>query len=714
MPRSRRTWSRLRRAAVVGSATLTVVAAPSAALAADNLPPLRPLVQDLKTGGQACATGAERPYVSESPRVTAVLYDPESDDQPAEGNSVQGEFEAWWTDADGAEQRRTHTSYMLPSGTSAYWQLPDDVPPNTVVSWRVRANDGKAVSAWSSEDGGSVCEFVYDDENPAKPTVSSTDFPEDSRTARVGEYGTFTVDSASDDVVKYRYSYIGSTYETASPEKPGGPVSIRFMPVDTGPETLSVQAVDRSGRISGRIDHTFVVVAGRAPVAHWNLADPAGTKSAAAQAGPAARAGTGVAFGAGAPDGTALKTTASLDGTGHGYLSPDTAVVDTRRTFAVGGWVRPAATDAVRTVASQDADGAPGFTLGLRPGSDSAPVWSFRIGGAQVTGGTPETGEWAHVLGLYDAETGLATLYVNGHEVGTPQKAAPVEAAGAFQIGRARGAAGYRDRWQGEVGDVRVYDRVVVPAEAAELGARTARLAGHWSLESAADGASPELYGGAPLQLSDGATIRRAVEDDCAVNPDCVPSTDYPLVGDGDLTLDGTTGHAATDRPVVDTGDSFTIGVVVRLADSDPAHPMTVLSQGGEHADAFKVRYVPTKHEWQLVVTGADDSGAAETVVARTALADGGEGQGQRLAVVYDDATDQIKLYLDGYTSDEATATFHGAWHSDGGLQVGRGHVDGAWGEYLRGSVDEVHAFSGALDQSDILGLGFGTEPCVC
>ncbi|MYT70327.1 LamG domain-containing protein [Streptomyces sp. SID8367] len=693
---------------------MTVIATPSAALAADNLPPLRPLVQDLRSDGKGCASGAERSYVSEAPRLTAVLYDPESDDQPAEGNRVQGEFEAWWTDADGAEQRRTYTSTMTPSGSTQSWRMPDDVPPDTVVSWRVRANDGKAVSAWSSEEGGSVCEFVYDDESPAKPVVTSTDFPEDSWTSRVGEYGTFTVDSPSDDVVEYRYWYTGGTYKSVSPEKPGGPADIRYLPLERGPETLSVEAIDRSDRSSNRADYSFFVVAGTGPVAHWELADPAGTQTAAAETGPGARAGAGVTFGATAPGGTALTSTASLDGTGHGFLSPDKAVADTRRTFAVGGWVRPAATDGVRTVASQDAGAAAGLTLGLRPGDGSTPVWSFRIGGAQVSGGTPETGEWAHVLGLYDSETGLAALYVNGHEVGTRQKATPAEAAGAFQIGRARGPAGYRDRWQGEVGDVRVHDRVVTPGEIAELGYRKPEVKGHWSLESADGGESPELSGGAPLKLSDGATIRRGVEDDCAWNPDCVPPADYPLVGDGDLTLDGTTGHATTDRPVVDTGDSFTVGVVVRLADTDPEHPMTVLSQGGEHADAFKVRYAPADREWQLVMTRADEDGAAETVVAREALADGGEGQGQRLAVVYDDATDQIRLYLDGYTSDEGTATFHGGWHSDGGLQVGRGHADGAWGEYLRGSVDEVHAFSGALSQSDIIGLGFGTEPCVC
>ncbi|MET9495855.1 LamG domain-containing protein [Streptomyces sp. NPDC006552] len=522
------------------------------------------------------------------------------------------------------------------------------------------------------------------------------------------------MDSPSDDVVSYSYRWTGGGYGDVRPQEPGGPATLRYLPPRMGFERLTVQAVDRSGRVSGEADYSFYVAEGRAPTAHWNLADPAGTKSAAAEAGPAARAGTGVAFGARAPSGTALTTTARLDGTGHGYLTPGKAVLDPRHTFAVGGWVRPARTDGVRTVASQDADGGPGFTLGLRPG-DSAPVWSFRIGGAEVSGGAPEAGEWAHVLGVYDTETGLATLYVNGQAAGAPQAVtAPAEASGAFQIGRARGVTGYRDRWNGEVGAVRVYDRVVVPGEVEELGLRKPQLQGHWSLESAADGTSPELYGGAPLALAGGATIFRAPEDDCALDPDCVPATDYPLVGDGHLTLDGASGHAATAQPVVDTADSFTIGVVVRLADADPDHPMTVLSQGGENGDAFKVRYVPKSHTWQLVVSDGDETGAAETVVGQQAAADGGEGAGTHLAVVYDDATDRIKLYVEGYTNPEATAPFRGAWHSGGGLQVGRGHVDGGWGEYLRGAVDEVHAFSGALSDSDILGLGFGTEPCLC
>ncbi|MGW1406365.1 LamG domain-containing protein [Streptomyces sp. NPDC002403] len=703
---------------VVGSCLAALLATPAGtAYAVDNLPPKQPLVQDLQTQGKACATGDDMPYVSEPPRLSAMLYDPEEDNQPSESSPVKGEFEAWWKDGAGAEQRRAYTTITLSSGSRHYWTLPDDIPANTVVSWHVRANDGKATSAWSDEGDGSVCSFVYDDMNPEKATLGSPEYPEPEDefwVDGVGVYGHFTMDSPSDDVVSYTYRFLGGPQETVFAEQPGAAVTVPYLPLTSGPKSLTVRAIDRSGRSSGESRYDFNVKSGRAPVARWKLDDPAGSRSAAAETGAVARAGTGVTFGGPAPSGTGATATARLDGSGHGFLTTDAPATDIRGTFAVSAWVRPAETGRDMTVASQDAAGRPGFGLGLRD-QDPGPVWSFAIAGARVSGGTPETGEWAHLLGLYDAETGRAQLYVNGHEVGTAAEATPAEAAGAFQIGRALGATGYRDRWHGDIGDVQVHDRVVVPDEVAELALRKPKLLGHWSMETAADGTSPEQSDGAPLRLGAGASIYRGSDSSCIpeADPDC-PYVPPPLVGDGHLRLDGGTGYAAADGPVVDTGDGFTLGVVVRLADSAPAHPMTVLSQAGEHTDAFKVRYEPSTHAWQLVVPERDEAGAPEKVVSQIAGADGGVGQGHRLAVVYDDGTDTIKLYLDGYTNAAASATLPHGPHSTGALQIGRAQVGDGWGEYLHGDVDEVQAYSGALRDEDVLGLGWGTDPCLC
>lgn len=697
----------LRRLAVGCCAAALVTAATGTAHAADNLPPRQPVVQDLQTGSKACATGDDKPYVATPPMLSAVLYDPEEDNQPVEANMVKGEFEAWWTDSTGAEQRRTYTTYETLSGSRQLWRMPEDIPVNTVVSWHVRANDGKAASAWSSEGEGSVCEFVIDDVSPDRAVVTSPDYPEEQIQDGVGVYGSFTMDSPSPDVVEYRYNFISGPYATARPDEPGGPATIRFLPLRSGPDYLTVRAIDRSGRSSSTTTYWIMVQSGRAPVAQWKLTDAAGATSADAESGTDARAGSGVTFGATAPAGTGLTTTAHLDGGDQAFLTPDAPAVDTDGTFAVGAWVRPERTDRDMAVASQGSDGA---TLGLRAG-DAGPVWSFTVAGQEVSGGVPESGEWAYVLGLYDAETGTAQLYVNGYETGTKTQAAPAETTGAFRIGQGAGVSA----WQGDISDVRAYDRVVVPAEATELARQKPRLLGHWSLETASDGVSPEQSGGVPLKLGAGAVIHRGPDNSCLpdIDPDC-PVVPYALVGDGHLQLDGETAYAATDAALLDTADSFTIGVVVRLTDSEPSGPMTVLSQAGEHTDAFKVRYDPSTYSWQLVMPEKDEAGAAETVVSQITGADGGEGQGHHLAVVYDDATDRIKLYLDGYTNAGATASFPNGWHSSGPLQVGRGHVGDGWGEYLHGDVDEVQAYSGALRDRDIIGLGSGTDPCLC
>lgn len=693
-----------------------VLAAPNAAVAApvENLPPLQPLASDLKTDAEPCAAGEDRPYVARAPRVKAVLNDPVEDDGPADANYVSGEFEAWWKDADGVEQRRSyHTPGGAPSGTASFWQLPSDLPAWTVISWRVRADDGAAVSPWSAADaGGAACEFVIDDVSPEKPVVTSADYPEDVFWSDgVGVYGTFRFDSPSDDVVDYTYSFLGGPRGTVKADGPDGSAEIRFMPTSSAPGRLEVYANDRSGRRSSTTSYNFYVQAGRSPVGQWALSDQAGSKSAEPTEGPAARAGAGVTFGGPAPSGTSLTSTATLDGTGHGFLTPAAQVVDTGKTFAVSGWARPATVSHDMTIVSQDAGTGRAFTLGLRTAGGD-PVWSFGIGGARVSCSGPEAGEWAQVIGLYDAETGLAHLYVNGQEVGTAVAATPSTVAGDFQIGRARGAAGYRDRWQGEVGDIRTYDRVVVPEEAVELAHRVPQQRGHWSLESAPDGLSPEANGGEPLKLAAGATVYNRPADACepAADPDCVPVTE-PLVGSGHLELDGAGGYAATDAPVVDTGDSFTVGAVVHLAEKEPTRPMTVLSQGGENGDAFKVRYVPSELRFELVMGHEDARGADETVVSIPAPADPGFGRNHRVAVVHDAATDRITLYLDGRPG---TATeFHSAWTSAGGLQVGRGRTADGWGEYLHGSVDEVQAFSGALSETAVSQLGFGVDPCL-
>lgn len=707
-----------KRRALLGSCLAVLVAGtvvPSTAYAAEqvNLPPA---VQDLQAQPGGCASGNEPEYVRSFPVLKARLTDPVEDDRVGYPEQLTAEFEIWWSDPDGIEQRRSWTTSPTYVDRVHSITLPSDIPSETVISWHVRANDGVAYSPWSSEAPGAACRFVYDGESPAAPVVSSPEYPAETYWAGgVGIYGSFTMDSSSADVVEYRYTFLGGPSGTVRPAETGGPATIRYVPLSRGPKTLSVQALDRAGRMSMPTNYTFHPNAASAPVSRWKLDDEAGSATAAAEAGEAARAGRGVTFGGPAPSGAPLSSTATLDGSRHAFLTTDSPAVDSGGTFAVGAWVRPARDDRSMTVLSQDTASGAAYALALEAPREASASYSFTLGDTKISGGAPEAGEWAYLLGLYDTETGYAQLFVNGHEVGTKTEAVPVRADGAFQIGRILGPHGYRQRWHGEIGDVRAYDRLVVPSEVTELARRKPRLLGHWSFSTADDGTTPENGGGASLRLAPGASIYRA-PDFCIpdVDPDCPTWPRYPLVGDGHLELDGESGHVALDTPVVDTGDSFTLGVVARIEQDDATRPMTVLSQAGEHTDAFKLRYDPAQYAWQLIMPERDEAGAPETVVAQVEMPDGANGDGTRLAVVYDDATDTVKLFADGYTNADATAHLRNGWTSSGPLQVGRARTADGFGEYLKGQVDEVQAYAGALRDDDVLGLGWETDPCLC
>ncbi|MFJ4620349.1 LamG-like jellyroll fold domain-containing protein [Streptomyces sp. NPDC088812] len=118
------------------------------------------------------------------------------------------------------------------------------------------------------------------------------------------------------------------------------------------------------------------------------------------------------------------------------------------------------------------------------------------------------------------------------------------------------------------------------------------------------------------------------------------------------------------------------------------------------------MRYVPALHAWQLVVPHEDAAGAPERVVSQVVTLHGSQSAGHRLAVVYDDATDRIKLYVDGVTNAGATAVLPDGRPGSGALQVGRAMSGDGWGEYLHGDVDEIRAYRGALTDRGVLLLG--------
>src|ERR1019366_6121366 len=86
----------------------------------------------------------------------------------------------------------------------------------------------------------------------------------------------------------------------------------------------------------------------------------------------------------------------------------------------------------------------------------------------QVIGPTAVTGEWYHVVGVYNTATSTIQLYVNGISQGTATYSSGWAASGHTTIGRAKFTSQV-DFVNGAIDDVHFYDRAITPSEVVTL-----------------------------------------------------------------------------------------------------------------------------------------------------------------------------------------------------------------------------------------------------
>ncbi|MEU3275791.1 LamG domain-containing protein [Streptomyces antibioticus] len=651
--------------------------------------------------GGVCKWGANRPTTDVPPKLQAVASDP--DHGNGQTDKVKVEFKVEWGGSSPGSYTYLTRDWLSPtSGTKFTHTVKSSIPQNTTIYWSARAYDGDGYGPWSSS-GTQRCEFTFDKTWPGKPLVLSKQYPSDTvYHDGVGTYGTFSItpnpnDSIPDtDVVKYQYSFNGAAMTTLTPSKPGGPVSVQWMPTRAGRQVLEVVAIDKAAHASSTL-YDFLVSEGKPVVAQWNLADPAGDTEAHDEGGQfSATAGTAVTFGAEGPGGKVDKA-ARFDGSPESYLDTSETVLDTSKSFSVSAWVRPASLDRNMAVVSQDGTGEPGFTLGY---DASAGTWKFSVPVDDVdtlgewkavsTGVTPVKDQWVLLTGVYDAQKAggpQLQLYVNKDLKGSSARRSTWKSYGPLQIGRSTAKSGYRDHFTGDLAEVRVFDRVLPSTQVAELMTVKPLRKGYWQLDDATGGVSAETGGGQALTLAGNASIYRPAD----------PLFDTAaLVGDGNLVLDGDGDYASTATAPVTGATSFTVTVRAQLTSLDPEKSQTVLSLPGANANRLQVRYQAATGQWELAVAKTDV--AAPEIVTFTddqALPDTG-GSGQHLAVVYDAFANSLRLYVEGQLVAGAYGKDTTLWSATGGLQVGRS-LRGA-SEYFAGAIDEVRVYSGAAD----------------
>ncbi|MFF9398989.1 LamG-like jellyroll fold domain-containing protein [Streptomyces sp. NPDC014744] len=403
----------------------------------------------------------------------------------------------------------------------------------------------------------------------------------------------------------------------------------------------------------------------------------------------------------------------ALNGT-DAYAHTTAPHSDTQRPFTVSAWAKlDRIPDQAATVVTQLGKNRPGFELYY---SKTYNRWGFtqysadvpnatQIRAVQPEGTTARVGEWVHLVGVHDAVAQTLTLYVNGTKAAGVAQTSPWYAGGRVQLGALSVDGGNLIQYfPGQIDDVRLYDRPVSDDEVRQMFQQRPLVSARWKLDTADAGStSPDDSGqAAPMSLQGGAQIGLGYMD-------------------GGLELNGTTGYASTPAVPVDTSSSFTVTAWAQAA-SVPTANATVVSAEGSAQSPFSIRFVPDPNEpeglgtWEISLPDKDGTDAAVRRMANSEFSYVTDWT--HLALVYDGFARQARLYVNGILQEVACgdgdangSTCEGlmAWGDDvlttkaaKSLQIGRTKIGAVGSEYFPGLIDDVWAFQGALNDSQV------------
>ncbi|WP_432127457.1 LamG-like jellyroll fold domain-containing protein [Streptomyces sp. bgisy082] len=668
-----------------------------------NLPPHQPPMSQLTMSpGSICSTPTLK--LNRLPQVTAKVSDPDGDRLGAQfaaawDSGDGGGFKRrWWST--GAESKAPSSASFKASGSPFSLTLPATIPQNKIVGWEVRAWDGAEWGLWSSSgDKQTDCYFSVDTTRPSGPTVSSTEYPGSHEqqdllpwTDGVGRYGTFVIDSASTDVVRYEYGLdTGPSASNTVATTAGAARSVSLLMNTAQPHYLSVRAIDGAGNASQNETYYFNVLPGHPQRAGWNMDDKPGTGTlVGSESRFDAVLGEGATPGAEGRSGSAV----TLDGTAQGHLSTDRAVLETNRSFTMSAWVKPTVVDPKATAVLTQLGLHHSITLGLvgdkwsfkAPTTDSLPgnTWYSSTSATSAV-----LGKWTHLAGVYDATAKTLRVYVDGAPATAATGVTLWPARGAMTAGRMMWSDGFHDPLTGSIDDIAVWDRALSPAELTEAAAGRPVNTG--------------LPAKAVWNLDDtGTTVVGRPEATAATLYGGVPGV--PGVADKAVRFDGVDDYARTARPQVDGTRSFSVSTWVKIPAIAPTDhkPRMIATQNGVNQNEFSLYYSAANKKWKF---GRYTEDTASAALVTTQQADctgpvGGvpcfgvpNGEWTHLLGVSDSRAGKLRLFVNGYPVGETNYTQTKPWASPGGLQIGAVNRAGANAEFLNGEVDDLQVY---------------------
>ncbi|MFB6808695.1 ricin-type beta-trefoil lectin domain protein [Streptomyces sp. NPDC056387] len=206
------------------------------------------------------------------------------------------------------------------------------------------------------------------------------------------------------------------------------------------------------------------------PTAQWKLTGQNGATTPDA-AGTNAASTVGVTFPSDTIGGRSTSYAAFKGSESQSTITTARPAVDTRKSFTISTWAKPGAKG--NLIASQDGNRASSFSLY----ADST-HWRFALAHADADGWpfdftnvvndaarfTPD--KWTRLTAVYNANTGLMSLYVNGVLAGSGQHQASTSPApsGPLVLGRYKANGTNADTFDGGISNFTVYPYAAAPA----------------------------------------------------------------------------------------------------------------------------------------------------------------------------------------------------------------------------------------------------------
>lgn len=169
------------------------------------------------------------------------------------------------------------------------------------------------------------------------------------------------------------------------------------------------------------------------------------------------------------------------------------------------------------------------------------------------------------------------------------------------------------------------------------------------------------------------------------------------VAGWGAIGFDGVTSNGATTAQVFEPDQGVSVSAWVRL--TDDAVSRTVVSQQGSVESAFRLGYDAASHKWEFALA-EDDAANAEQKAAKSD-APAAAGVWTHLTGVYDSASREVKLYVDG-ALQSTTALVSNGFTAGGELWIGKALRDSAATEAWHGDLTEMIAWNRAITPQEV------------